>query len=138
MSKTDYEWLNLQCSHPYLAEKVVDYSHDPYCSYRLFLTMDDGSTLVYNDLFGTVSKPRLDRYNPNPLSEEGWRDEFASRLNEIMSMRSHTQESLAERTGISKGMIGKYCRGESIPSVLNCTKMAAAMKCTVQELIDFL
>lgn len=138
MSKTDYEWLNLQSNHPYLAEKVVEYSHDPSCSYRLFLTMNDGSALVYNDLLGTVSEPRLDRYNPNPLSEARWRDEFASRLNEMMSMRLLTQESLAERTGISRNMIGRYCRGEGIPNVLNCTKMAAAMKCTVQELIDFL
>lgn len=135
---TNYELLNLETNRPDVYKNVVEYTHDPNCKFRLFLTMKDGSELIYDDMLDTITKPRHDRNNPEPLSEDDWREEFASRLNYVMQIKRWTQNELSEKTGISQGMIGKYSRGESIPSVHNLTKMAAVMNCSVEELIDFL
>lgn len=134
----DYELMNLQTNYPDVYKNMVEYHHDSACKYRLILTMNDGSRIVYNDMLGTVSDPRLNRYNPAPLTEEEWNMEFASRLTEIMQTKRWTQASLADATGISQGMIGKYVRGESIPSIRNLVKMTKAMNYSPEDLIDFL
>lgn len=47
-----------------------------------------------------------------------------------------TREELAERSGVSKYVITEYEHGGRIPKMDVMTKLAAVLKCTVDEIIE--
>ena len=53
-----------------------------------------------------------------------------------MKMKGCGQPELAERTGLSTAMISKYMRGLATPSITNLEKIAYALNCSRDELLD--
>lgn len=54
-------------------------------------------------------------------------DIFTARLNKAMFMKGIRQIDLAERTGIHRGTLSKYMKGENIPGAKHITNLAAAL-----------
>lgn len=50
--------------------------------------------------------------------------------------REMSQETLAERVGVTRQTIAKWENGESIPDVLNCKAMAQALDVTLDDLVS--
>ncbi len=50
--------------------------------------------------------------------------------------KSLSQESLAQKIGIDRATISRYETGERNPPLLVAAKIAAALGCTVDELLD--
>ena len=50
--------------------------------------------------------------------------------------RELSQETLAERVGVTRQTIAKWENGESIPDVLNCKAMAQALDVTLDDLVS--
>jgi transcriptional regulator with XRE-family HTH domain len=56
-----------------------------------------------------------------------------ARVRDTRKSRGLTQQGLAERVGLSVNMIGYIERGEKFPSAETFQKLAAALKCGVQD-----
>lgn len=54
-------------------------------------------------------------------------DSFANRLNKAMELRNIKQAELVEKTGITKGAISQYLKGEYEPKQINTYKIAKAL-----------
>ena len=50
-----------------------------------------------------------------------------NRLNEALTLRNMTRNELAEKSGINKGTISRYLRGETIPRSLAIGRIARAL-----------
>lgn len=53
---------------------------------------------------------------------------FASRLNKAMELRNMKQSELVEKTGITKGAISQYLKGEYEPKQINLYKISKALQ----------
>jgi SOS-response transcriptional repressors (RecA-mediated autopeptidases) len=62
-------------------------------------------------------------------------DDFATRLKRFMFLKGVRQVDIAERTGINKGNISRWMRGENVPYGENLYKLAKALGVTVDELL---
>ena len=71
------------------------------------------------------------------ISELEWLDIFSGNLRDLLKEARMTQTDLAEMTGIPKSSISRYIKGQRIPSVTTIIKMAYALDCSVEDLIDF-
>ena len=56
-------------------------------------------------------------------------------LKEIRLKRGMTQQELADAVGITQSQIARYESGETQPSLETLRKLAAALDCTLDELI---
>jgi transcriptional regulator with XRE-family HTH domain len=54
-------------------------------------------------------------------------ESFAVRLKKAMELRNITQAELVEKTGITKGAISQYLKGEYEPKMINTAKIAWAL-----------
>lgn len=54
-------------------------------------------------------------------------DSFAIRLKKAMEFRNMTQAEIVEKTGITKGAISQYLKGEYEPKLLNISRIAEAL-----------
>lgn len=59
------------------------------------------------------------------------------RMRELRLKRNMTQEKLAEKTGLSVTFVGLIERGENIPSVKTCNRIAKALGVSLDELFCF-
>lgn len=62
-------------------------------------------------------------------------DDFATRLKRIMFLKGVRQIDVANRTGVNKGNVSRWMKGENIPYGENLTKLAIALGVTVDELM---
>jgi len=53
---------------------------------------------------------------------------FASRLNKAMELKNMKQSELVEKTGITKGAISQYLKGEYEPKQINLYKISKALQ----------
>lgn len=53
---------------------------------------------------------------------------FASRLNKAMELKNMKQSELVEKTGITKGAISQYLKGEYEPKQINIYKISKALQ----------
>ena len=60
---------------------------------------------------------------------------MAEMLREIRKARGISQTELARRTGIHRTLIARYEAGLTMPSAAKIVRIAAALGCTVEELI---
>lgn len=51
-------------------------------------------------------------------------------------MDGRTQKWVADRINVHKSLVGRYCRGESQPSAGNLKRIALALRCTTDELLE--
>ena len=112
------------------AARMVDY--EILDTYSLIVTLDDGRKLLYDQL---TDSTRYLNTDPDSMSEEEMMFELQFKLHRMMIRKGYDRNRLAEETGISVSMIGRYLNGTSIPSIINIKKMANAMGCTVNDLL---
>lgn len=61
---------------------------------------------------------------------------FAKRLLELRKKQGWSQPDLAEKIGTSGAIIGRYERGEMVPSIEVARKLARAFEVTLDFLVD--
>ena len=71
------------------------------------------------------------------MSEYEWLMFFSDSLYELMKERKISQRELAERTGLTERAISKYINGTIIPKATSIVKLAIALDCTTDDLINF-
>lgn len=71
------------------------------------------------------------------MSEYEWLMFFSDSLYELMKERKISQRELAERTGLTESAISKYINGTIIPKATSIVKLAIALDCTTDDLINF-
>ena len=121
--------------HPYMIDHVR--SVRPRGERGIRVTLDDGTQYDYGSMDSGVR--RVVSYSPSnitDITDENCRKSFIYRLSELMSTRGFNQKTLAEYTGLAVGSINKYLNGVSTPSLTAVRKIAYALGCTVDELID--
>lgn len=71
------------------------------------------------------------------MTSKEWDKKFSIALHNKMCSADMTSCQLANHTGISESCINRYLRCEILPSGINCVKIAAALNCDVNSLLDF-
>lgn len=136
--KTEYydEMLNDFIRYrPDLADKIRSYK--PKHLHAIRITLNNGRQFDYNGRTKTYREVR-EYYDttPDEVTDDMCREIFASNLAEIMSMKGFGQPELSERTGISTASISKYLRKKATPTITNLEKIAHALNCSRDELLD--
>lgn len=71
------------------------------------------------------------------MSESRWLTEFSDNLCLLMDEECVTQIELSEISGLSKASISDYVNGRKVPNIKSVLKLAYALNCGVDDLIDF-
>lgn len=71
------------------------------------------------------------------MSEHEWLLYFSDCLYDIMQERKISQRELSDLTGLGEGTISKYINGTNIPKATTVVKLAIALGCSTDELINF-
>lgn len=61
---------------------------------------------------------------------------FASNLRGIMRRREMTQMALSIRVGTTPGAVCLWCQGRSVPYATTLKRIALALRCTTDELLE--
>lgn len=121
--------------HPYLANGIKDWR--PKGDMGIRVETNDGKLYDFHSMSKTVRNVETrPMHHDDSFSEKEWREIFADRLAEYMNTKCITQQALAECTGLSKGAISNYLKGNTTPSGYALTKLSRAFDCTVMDLID--
>ena len=120
---------------PHLATMVSDYR--PRGDWGIRVTLNDGSQYDY-DIYSPAPRPAQNKKWEEAalIDEQQCREAFAYRLRDWMQIRNHTQWTLAEYTGLSRGTINNYIHAKATPSLTALKKIAQALDCSVTELVD--
>jgi len=62
---------------------------------------------------------------------------FSDNLIELRKINNMSQETLADRIGVSRQTLSKYETGESLPDIEKCRQIAEVFGVTVDDLINF-
>ena len=86
-------------------------------------------------------KTRIGLENPEEfvdileLTEEEWIKGFAFRLRNALYQSGMRLYEIADRVDIAEGCISRYVRGKVVPSLYSISRLAAAIDCSVDELL---
>ena len=136
--KTDYykEIFNdFLDRHPYFKDEVNSYR--PKHTNAIRIIFKDGRMMDYNirtHTYRDVCEYRDS--NPDDITDDNCREIFSANLIEQMKMRGFDQPDLAARTGLSCTIISKYMRKQATPSITNLEKIAHALNCSRDELLE--
>ena len=125
----------LKLYHPYLVDHICNVR--PRGERGIRVTLDDGTQYDFCGI--ETGARRVVNYAPDKLDEitdERCRDSFVYNLTMLMEARGFNQQTLAEYAGISKGAINNYLNKKSTPSFTAARRIAYALGCSVNELID--
>lgn len=104
----------------------------PDGKFTILVKTDDGDTIQFNQIYSTR------RFiNDWDGSNREWRKEFAERLREKMWENRIDQVLLSELTGLSQQSVSAYIHGTRIPTGIALTKIAGALRCSTDYLINF-
>lgn len=112
-------------------------SYAPKNEYSIRVRLQDGNVIIYNERskslrwLGEGASMMHD-----DITDDECRRVFANNLVETMHNKGFNQITLAERTGLSTAAISKYMRAQSTPTITALQKIARAMNCTPEELLD--
>jgi hypothetical protein len=118
---------NFKLYYNNIARDMIDYEYDG--AFGITVTTEKGSTYFYNDI-GNTLRPLAPK---DKITEEGYRLEFANRLQYIMNRKGVNQLALSELTGLTQPQISGYMNGRSLPSLQKVRQIAMALKCTPEE-----
>ena len=104
-----------------------------YDNERLCVELIDGRLIIYDYLDKTVEPLETN----SSTDELVWRKRFGKRLRKRMNEKGIGQEELSEITGISKVTISSYVNGKSLPNLYNADRIAEAISCPLDKLLDF-
>ena len=134
-------------------DKPGQHLFDDMCVYYSFLTDDaiDWRVTGPNEIIVTLGDSTMVRYNGLThrytvlsknvseddyfMSEEECKREFGMRLRKCMYERAMSQTRLSELTDISQVMLSKYINGKGLPGYYNISRIARALKCSVDDLM---
>lgn len=121
-------------SYPVTAAKVIDW----YPSGRTEITvvLQDKTRVHYDGQDDTSRNSRS--MGADPRTEDEWNAEFGRRLRAKLSRAMMSQKDLGEVTGISQSTISRFISGRGSPNAYQVGRLAAALKCSVAELVDFI
>ena len=122
-------------NYPMWADKVIDYR--PKHVHAIRLTLCNGEMIDYNIQTNScrfVTQPTVSR--PNDITDANCREIFAANLAEAMVTKGIGQAVLAERTGLSSACISKYLHKQSTPTITQVEKIARALGCHRDDLLD--
>ena len=122
---------------PMWANDVVSYR--PKHMHAIRISLKNGDYVDYNFKTGLYQYRQGGQTiisRPNDVTDEDCREVFASNLSEFMNTRGVGQMALSERTGLSTAMISKYLNRKATPSITNLKKIAHALDCHFDELLE--
>lgn len=129
------KWLNFD--EDGLRIDKCEYVRDGYEIY-----MKDGRVVVYNALLDSyhlfLNKDEYVHTYTEPAGyERTFRFKFARSFYELLAKSGMTQDDLACETDINSATISRYMNGEVTPSAFNVYKIARALGCSIEDLINF-
>lgn len=71
------------------------------------------------------------------MNQTEWQKKFAKQIRRKLAANNINQRELSERSGISEVTISRYIKCRRIPRVGEILKLAIALNCSVDELINF-
>lgn len=122
-------------NYPMWADKVINYR--PKHVHAIRLTLRNGDMIDYNIQTNScrfVTQPTVAR--PKDITDKDCREVFAANLAETMVTKGIGQTVLAERTGLSSACISKYLHKKSTPTITQVEKIAHALGCHRDDLLD--
>ena len=111
----------------------------PKHTHAIRVTLNNGDRVDYN------IRTRSSRYqyanqafdsSPDDITDEDCRADFAMNLREQMKTKGFGQADLSERTGLSTAIISKYLLKKSTPTITSLRKIAHALECHPDELLE--
>lgn len=100
---------------------------------KILCKLKDGSSVYFDNLYKTIQYVRAKK----EYTDAEWQKEVGLRIWRKMDLANMTQRQLAERIGLPAPTISRYLNGLVMPSGRALLKIAHALECTVDELIDF-
>jgi DNA-binding Xre family transcriptional regulator len=120
---------------PDLASEIRDCK--PKHLHAIRITLMNGRQFDYNGRTKTYREVRRNYVaESNDITDEDCREIFAANLAELMRMKGFGQPELSERTGLSTASISKYLRKKATPTITTLEKIANALNCNRDELLD--
>ena len=121
--------------HPYYERSVSKCLPKNTNSIRVVLK--DGRKVDYNIRTHTCREvPEFYDACKDDVTDEYCRDIFASNLIELMKMKGFTQPELSKRTGLSVATISKYMKKQATPTITSLEKIAYALNCSRDDLME--
>ena len=110
---------------------------EPKHLHAIRITLRDGRRIDYNGRTKTYHEVReYHTAKPDEVTDEACREIFASNLAEIMRLKGFGQSELSQRTGLSTAAISKYLKQKATPTITTLEKIAHALNCSREELLD--
>lgn len=115
----------------YSDEEILDW----YPSGKLEITieMKNGECFVYDATRRDVR--RIFNYKAEETTEDRFRTFFSLSLQRCMRVALMDQEMLARAAGVSRNTISKYINCKATPSAYIVFRLAAALRCSPNELL---
>ena len=135
--KNDYQFIfdEFELQYPIIAEKTNGW----YSSgqYEITIKLLDGRIFIYDFIDKTIRELNTFDGEEQYSSEEDWVKEFSKRFNRRVRLSGLTQKEISELTNISAQTLSRYSTGKGIPSAMNLSRLARALKCSPSEFVDF-
>ena len=135
--KNDYQFIfdEFELQYPIIAEKTNGW----YSSgqYEITIKLLDGRIFLYDFIDKTIRELNTFDGEEQYSSEKDWVKEFSKRFNRRVRLSGLTQKEISELTDISVQTLSRYSTGKGIPSAMNLSRLARALKCSPSELVDF-
>ena len=108
---------------------------------EITVKLNDGTKLIFDYLTKKSQVVPCERVQVEErkkyMDEYEWREEFSSRLFDILQEVGITQKELAEAIGVDERTIRLYKHGDRTPSAFIVHKIANVIGCNPSELVDF-
>lgn len=125
----DFLYRHVMMNYPYLREEDIEEAIE-INEYDLLIKFKNGKKIIF-DTF--ANKEYYITYESENLTDEEMNYEFRRNLRNMMNRKRISQEELAERVGVSQGMISNYVRGSSIPDSIMLKKIARVLNCSTED-----
>lgn len=121
----------------------------PYTNDSIIILFENGAAAYYDNIYKTYTYKKSlkeleefltvskDTTKDEEEYKEKWHLMFAKKLYVKMFKAGLNQMMLSDRTGISQASIAGYVNGKRTPTLYAAKKIADALGCTVNDLIDF-
>lgn len=126
-------WRNFCQTWDEYARKVVRWERLASDYYRA--TLNNDNVIFYDAFDGTIQIHSKE--GAEFKSEVEWRREFSRRLRRMMDFSGMDQSQLAEATGYSQSSICGYLTCKKLPSSYALFRLASALNCSVDFLVNF-
>ena len=130
MTDTEYLIERFRNDYPYMADEIVDSKlHDKW---TIDLIMKNGEKLRYDSIEGLSRTLK----ETSSIDDDEWKKALGRRIKRYIWSKGFTQQQLADRTGISQYLISRYINGYVSPSARNLKKIADALSCSADDLLN--